>query len=77
MVAFLARYVINARTPDILIQRVTRKEALGLLANKIESLIEIMDSLKGIESVCIEPRGVDRHRRALRAEIEDITILEQ
>jgi hypothetical protein len=59
--------------PDTLSMKVPRSEQIGLLAI---SLTEIIEKLEGIDGVCIEPRGGERQRKVLRADLEDIRLLQ-
>jgi hypothetical protein len=60
--------------PDGLSHKISRREQIELL---VMSLTEIAEKIKGIDCVCIEPRGGDRHKKVLRLDIKDIQILQQ
>jgi hypothetical protein len=59
--------------PDTLVGKSPRSKKLEYLAQSLLALEEQLDDLQ----VCIEPRGCDRQRKVLRAEIEDIRILQE
>jgi hypothetical protein len=59
--------------PDTLSKRVSRSEQLSLLAM---SLTEVAEKLNGIDGICIEPRGGERQNKVLRADLDDIKILQ-
>ncbi|HKG87290.1 MAG TPA: TIM barrel protein [Nitrososphaeraceae archaeon] len=61
--------------PDTIDRKRNRLEQIAALS---ESLVNLYDDLlhDNVE-ICIEPRGCDRHKKVLRAEIADLEILDE